>query len=308
MHRFRADYPAETPDMDASVYAAQRVPRLHDRLRADDLPRFEARVQDVPEHQHHPRRRRVPVRAEPGAGADPRADATGSTTRCPPSTTTLAATSGSRPSRTRASRSATSGMSCGPAPTTASRRRRRPVLGAEVPPGRRLSSASGAAPARPRPTGVDAAVTDVRNWFVFSRPSAGGTTTPSTRLRRHRRQVRRPEGEAGLHHPGGLAGLPVQLDPAGRSPDLPVRGHRRGVRTWLGRVHPLRPGPVPPLGLQLLVVTPLQKIHVIEPYVAAVGFVDNRTGSSSRIQTLTIEEFRARQARHAELAKLVRVD
>ncbi len=62
------------------------------------------------------------------------------------------------------------------------------------------------------------------------------------------------------------------------------------------------------LGLQLLIVTPLQKIHVIEPYVAAVGFVDNRTGSSSRIQTLTIEEFRARQARHAELAKLVRVD
>ena len=29
------------------------------------------------------------------------------------------------------------------------------------------------------------------------------------------------------------------------------------------------------LGLQLLIVTPLQKIHVIEPYVSAVGFVDN---------------------------------
>jgi uncharacterized protein YPO0396 len=49
------------------------------------------------------------------------------------------------------------------------------------------------------------------------------------------------------------------------------------------------------LGLQLLIVTPLQKIHVIEPFVAAVGFVDNPTGAYSRLQTLTIEEYRERQ-------------
>ncbi|MEV6231121.1 ATP-binding protein [Saccharopolyspora shandongensis] len=53
------------------------------------------------------------------------------------------------------------------------------------------------------------------------------------------------------------------------------------------------------LGLQLLIVTPLQKIHVIEPYVAAVGFVDNKTGDSSRLQTLTIEEYQQRQLAHA---------
>lgn len=53
------------------------------------------------------------------------------------------------------------------------------------------------------------------------------------------------------------------------------------------------------LGLQLLIVTPLQKIHVIEPYVAAVGFVDNKNGDSSRLQTLTIEEYRQRQLTHA---------
>ena len=53
------------------------------------------------------------------------------------------------------------------------------------------------------------------------------------------------------------------------------------------------------LGLQLLIVTPLQKIHVIEPYVAAVGFVDNPTGAYSRLQTLTIEEYRQRQLAHA---------
>ena len=52
------------------------------------------------------------------------------------------------------------------------------------------------------------------------------------------------------------------------------------------------------LGLQLLIVTPLQKIHVIEPYVSAVGFVDNPTSSASRLQTLTIEEYRARREEH----------
>ena len=51
------------------------------------------------------------------------------------------------------------------------------------------------------------------------------------------------------------------------------------------------------LGLQLLIVTPLQKIHVIEPHVAAVGFVDNPSGSYSRLQSLTIEEYR--QQRYA---------
>jgi len=46
------------------------------------------------------------------------------------------------------------------------------------------------------------------------------------------------------------------------------------------------------LGLQLLIVTPLQKVHVIEPYVKAIGIVDNPTGQFSRLQTMTIEEYR----------------
>jgi uncharacterized protein YPO0396 len=52
------------------------------------------------------------------------------------------------------------------------------------------------------------------------------------------------------------------------------------------------------LGLQLLIVTPLQKIHVIEPYVSAVGFVDNPKSNFSRLQTLTIEEYHARRLAH----------
>lgn len=49
------------------------------------------------------------------------------------------------------------------------------------------------------------------------------------------------------------------------------------------------------LGLQLLIVTPLQKVHVIEPYVHSIGFVDNPEGSASRVHTLTVEEFRERR-------------
>jgi len=54
------------------------------------------------------------------------------------------------------------------------------------------------------------------------------------------------------------------------------------------------------LGLQLLIVTPLQKVHVIEPYVRAIGFVDNPTRSYSRLHTLSIEEFHERRTNGAD--------
>ncbi len=51
------------------------------------------------------------------------------------------------------------------------------------------------------------------------------------------------------------------------------------------------------LRLQLLIVTPLQKIHIIEPYVASVGFVHNDQGRESMLRNLTIEEYRAERER-----------
>ncbi|PKM16375.1 MAG: ATP-dependent exonuclease SbcCD, C subunit-like protein [Gammaproteobacteria bacterium HGW-Gammaproteobacteria-2] len=50
------------------------------------------------------------------------------------------------------------------------------------------------------------------------------------------------------------------------------------------------------LNLQLLIVTPLQKIHIIEPFVASVGFVHNEGGRDSRLRNLSIEEYRAHKA------------
>jgi uncharacterized protein YPO0396 len=56
------------------------------------------------------------------------------------------------------------------------------------------------------------------------------------------------------------------------------------------------------LNLQLLIVTPLQKIHIIEPFVSSVGFVHNEGGRASKLRNLSIEEYRAQKATMTSLA------
>ncbi|WP_367127871.1 ATP-binding protein [Saccharothrix sp. HUAS TT1] len=46
------------------------------------------------------------------------------------------------------------------------------------------------------------------------------------------------------------------------------------------------------LGLQMLVVTPLQKVHTIEPYVSAVGFVRSHDERTSSVISLSITDWR----------------
>ena len=46
------------------------------------------------------------------------------------------------------------------------------------------------------------------------------------------------------------------------------------------------------MNLQILLVTPMQKIHIIEPYIKHVGFIHNEDGKNSCLRTLTIEEYR----------------
>jgi uncharacterized protein YPO0396 len=47
------------------------------------------------------------------------------------------------------------------------------------------------------------------------------------------------------------------------------------------------------MNLQLLIVTPLQKIHIIEPYVGGLGFVHSEEGRQSMLRYLSIEQYRA---------------
>ncbi|MEZ5738021.1 MAG: ATP-binding protein [Burkholderiaceae bacterium] len=55
------------------------------------------------------------------------------------------------------------------------------------------------------------------------------------------------------------------------------------------------------LNLQLLIVTPLQKIHIIEPFVSSVGFVHSQDGQTSRLRNLSIEEYQAQKNQDASL-------
>ena len=54
------------------------------------------------------------------------------------------------------------------------------------------------------------------------------------------------------------------------------------------------------LNLQLMIVTPLQKIHIIEPFVSSVGFVHNEGGRDSKLRNLSIAEYRKQKQENNE--------
>jgi len=54
------------------------------------------------------------------------------------------------------------------------------------------------------------------------------------------------------------------------------------------------------LNLQLLIVTPLQKINIIENYIDAVHYIHNEGGNNSIVRNLTIEEYKAGKERELQ--------
>jgi uncharacterized protein YPO0396 len=136
-------------------------------------------------------------------------------------------------------------------------------------------------------------VTDPRNWFVY---------TASERWREDDREHEHYADAAGrsggqkekLAYTVLAAGLACQF---GLGPDDRARSFRfamideafgRGSDDSARYALEL----FKRIGLQLLVVTPLQKIHVIEPYVAGLGFVHSEAGQRSMLHYLGIGEYR----------------
>ena len=140
-------------------------------------------------------------------------------------------------------------------------------------------------------------VTDVRNWFVFS---------ASERWR---------EDDAEHEHytdAGGKSG--GQKEKLAYTVLAASLAYQFGLET-AGKVHvhsaswsSMKPSAAADesaryglelfqrLNLQLLIITPLQKIHIIEPFVANVGYVHNDGGQHSMVRNLSIEEYRAERA------------
>ena len=73
MEAYRQRYPLETREADASVEAAGEYRMMLDRLRADDLPRFEARFKELLNENTIREIRELPVTPRAGGAAHPRA-------------------------------------------------------------------------------------------------------------------------------------------------------------------------------------------------------------------------------------------
>lgn len=143
-----------------------------------------------------------------------------------------------------------------------------------------------------------AKVTDVRNWFEFA---------ASERWVADDTEHEFYPGSSGKSG-GEKEKLAYTILAAGLAYQFGLKGGTPGARSFsfvcideaFGRAHEANAqfglALFQQLGLQLLVVTPLEKIHVIEPFVASVGFMENKTGNDSRLLNLGIEEFKARKA------------
>lgn len=143
-------------------------------------------------------------------------------------------------------------------------------------------------------------VTDVRNWFVFSaseRWSADDTqkeyySDSSGKSGGQKEKLAYTILASALAYQLGGAGEPrarsfrfVMIDEAfGRGSDDSAR---YGLELFKR------------LDLQLLVVTPFQKIHVIEDYVRSVHVIQNPEGRTSSAVTLSIAEYHAQKAQLA---------
>jgi uncharacterized protein YPO0396 len=143
-------------------------------------------------------------------------------------------------------------------------------------------------------------VTDVRNWFVFA--ASERWREDNSEFEHYSDSGGKSGGQkeklaytilaASLTYQFGLERGPgrarsfrfVMLDEAF------ARGSEASAQYALSLFSELK--------LQLLVATPLQKIHVIEPFVRSVGFVQNEDGRSSKLRNLSIEEYREEKARH----------
>jgi len=300
MRGFQTDYPLETQEMDVAVAAADEYRGLLGRLNADDLPRFEARfkellnentIREVANFQSQLNRERETIRER----IQRINDSLNQIDYNPGRYIVLEA----RPSQDAdirefqsELRACTEGALTGSEDAQYSEAKFLQVKHIIE----RFRGREGQSELDRRWT---TRVTDVRNWFVFS--ASERYREDDTEHEHYSDSGGKSGGQkeklaytilaASLAYQFGLEWGAVRsrtfrfvvIDEAfGRGSD---ESAQYGLRLFQQ------------LNLQLLIITPLQKIHIIEPFVASVGFVHNEGGQDSRLRNLTIEEYQAEKAR-----------
>ncbi len=302
MSDFRHRWPLETREMDANLAAAGEYTALLDTLQSDDLPRFEQRfkellnentIREVANFQAHLNKQRQSIRERIETinaslhGIDFNEGRYIALLADPAADTEIR-------DFQRDLRACTEGATGGDAGADYSETKF--LLVREII--ERLRGREGTAESDRR---WRRKVTDVRNWFTFSAEERWREddaphehyTDSGGKSGGQKEKLAYTVLAASLAYQFGLE----QGVRRSRSFRFVVideafgRGSDESARFGLELFQRLK--------LQLLIVTPLQKIHIIEPYVASVGFVHSPDGARSMVRNLTIEAYRAEKAARA---------
>lgn len=295
MAEYKEAYKLDTQDVDASVEAGFEYRAMLDRLNADDLPRFEARfkellnentIREVANFQSHLARERETIKERIGQINESLTQIDYNPGRFIVLEAQLASDADVRDFQMEL-RACTEGALTASDDAQYSEAKFLQVKRIIE----RLRGREGSAEMDRR---WAAKVTDVRNWFVFAaseRWREDGSehehySDSGGKSGGQKEKLAYTILAASLAYQFGLEWGAVRsrsfrfvvIDEAfGRGSD---ESAQYGLRLFQQ------------LSLQLLIVTPLQKIHVIEPFVSSVGFVHNEDGSTSRLRNLGIEQYR----------------
>jgi uncharacterized protein YPO0396 len=300
MRQFQTDYPLETQEVDVAVEAAGDYRAMLDQLQADDLPRFEARfkellnentIREVANFQSQLSRERETIKERIARINESLIQIDYNPGRYIVLETQAAPDVDIRDFQSEL-RACTEGALTGSSDAQYSETKflqvRRII--------ERFRGREGQAEQDRRWT---AKVTDVRNWFVFA--ASERWREDDNEYEHYADSGGKSGGQkeklaytvlaASLAYQFGLEWGAVRsrsfrfvvIDEAfGRGSD---ESAQYGLKLFAQ------------LNLQLLIVTPLQKIHIIEPFVSGVGFVHNENGRTSVLRNLSIEEYRAEKQR-----------
>lgn len=301
MKDFKAEFSLETAEIDASVEAAQEYQEMLQRLSDDDLPRFEAKfklllnentIREVASFQSQLDRERETIKERISHINGSLAEIQYNKNRYIRLEAEPTQDAEIRDFR-KDLRACTEGALTGSEDDQYSERKFMEV-----------EKIIGRLRAREDKTELDrrwtAKVTDVRNWFVFGASERWCEdhneyehyTDSSGKSGGQKEKLAYTILAASLAYQFGLEWGAVRS----RSFRFVVideafgRGSDESARYGLSLFSKLN--------LQLLIVTPLQKTHIIEPFVASVGYVTIEDGRASRLRNLSIEEYREDKRRH----------